>query len=41
MIAIAELKAVMPIADPHNYDEETKEYIAPKTEGSNTHSETV
>ncbi|MBO6523668.1 MAG: polysulfide reductase NrfD [Balneolaceae bacterium] len=26
MIAIAEIKAVMPQADPHNYDEETQEY---------------
>lgn len=26
MIAIAEIKAVLPQADPHNYDEETHEY---------------
>jgi molybdopterin-containing oxidoreductase family membrane subunit len=32
MVAIAEVKGVMPQADPHNYDEETKEFDAAKTE---------
>jgi Ni/Fe-hydrogenase subunit HybB-like protein len=32
MVAIAELKGVMPQADPHNYDEKTGEYIPPKVE---------
>ena len=26
MIAIAEVKLVMPQGDPHNYDDETQEY---------------
>ena len=32
MVALAEVKMVIPQADPHNYDEETKEYIEPKVE---------
>ncbi len=32
MVAVAELKGAMPQADPHNYDEETGEYIEPKVE---------
>lgn len=32
MVAIAEVKGVMPQADPHNYDEETKEFIESKAE---------
>ncbi|MDZ7690111.1 MAG: NrfD/PsrC family molybdoenzyme membrane anchor subunit [Balneolaceae bacterium] len=32
MVAIAEVKGVMPQADPHNYDDETKEYVEPKTQ---------
>ncbi|HET6528775.1 MAG TPA: hydrogenase, partial [Balneolaceae bacterium] len=27
MVAIAEVKGVMPQADPHNYDDETQEFI--------------
>jgi Ni/Fe-hydrogenase subunit HybB-like protein len=30
MVAVAELKGVMPQADPHNYDEETGEFKPPK-----------
>ena len=30
MIALAEIKAVIPQADPHNYDEENKEFQAPQ-----------
>ncbi|MDZ7715846.1 MAG: NrfD/PsrC family molybdoenzyme membrane anchor subunit [Balneolaceae bacterium] len=32
MVAIAEVKGVMPQADPHNYDEETKEFIKENAE---------
>ncbi|MDX1617455.1 MAG: NrfD/PsrC family molybdoenzyme membrane anchor subunit [Balneolaceae bacterium] len=32
MVAIAEVKNVLPQADPHNYDEETKEFIESKAE---------
>src|SRR5699024_1872090 len=32
MVAIAEVKGVMPQADPHNYDEETREFDPEKTE---------
>ena len=32
MVAVSELKGVMPQADPHNYDEKTGEYIPPKVE---------
>src|SRR5699024_7030157 len=32
MIAIAEVKKEMPQADPHNYDDETKEFIEGNTE---------
>ncbi len=30
MVALAEIKAILPQADPHNYDDVTKEYHAPK-----------
>jgi molybdopterin-containing oxidoreductase family membrane subunit len=30
MVAIAEVKGVMPQADPHNYDDETKKFIESK-----------
>ena len=32
MVAVAELKGVMPQADPHNYDEKTGKYVEPKVE---------
>jgi len=32
MVAVSELKGVMPQADPHNYDEETGEYVPPKVQ---------
>ena len=32
MVAIAEVKGVMPQADPHNYDDETQEFDEAKTE---------
>ncbi len=32
MVAVSELKGVMPQADPHNYDEKTGEYVPPKIE---------
>jgi molybdopterin-containing oxidoreductase family membrane subunit len=32
MVALAEVKAVIPQADPHNYDEDTNEFHAPKVE---------
>jgi molybdopterin-containing oxidoreductase family membrane subunit len=39
MIALAEIKAVIPLADPHNYDEDTSEFIAPKVEVPEPQSE--
>jgi len=41
MVAIAELKGVMPQADPHNYDEKTGEYIPPKVEVPEPYNKTV
>jgi len=32
MVALAEVKMVIPQADPHNYDDEKQEYKAPKVE---------
>jgi molybdopterin-containing oxidoreductase family membrane subunit len=41
MVAIAEIKAVIPLADPHNYDEETKEFNPPKVEVPEPQAEKV
>ncbi len=41
MIAIAEIKAVMPQADPHNYDEETQEFHPHEIEVPTPKAETV
>jgi Ni/Fe-hydrogenase subunit HybB-like protein len=41
MVAVAELKGVMPQADPHNYDEETGEYKEPKVEIPEPRKESV
>jgi len=35
MIAIAEIKMIIPQGDPHNYDEVTREFVAPITATSN------
>jgi molybdopterin-containing oxidoreductase family membrane subunit len=39
MVALAEIKAVIPQADPHNYDEETGEFHKPKVEVPEPQSE--
>jgi molybdopterin-containing oxidoreductase family membrane subunit len=41
MVALAEIKAVIPQADPHNYDEETGEFHKPKVEVPKPQSEKV
>ncbi len=41
MIAVAELKGAMPQADPHNYDEETGEYVEPTVEIPEPRKESV
>jgi molybdopterin-containing oxidoreductase family membrane subunit len=41
MVAIAEIKAVIPLADPHNYDEDTKEFHPPKVEVPEPQAEKV
>jgi molybdopterin-containing oxidoreductase family membrane subunit len=40
MVAVAELKGVMPQADPHNYDE-NGEYHTPKVEVPEPQNESV
>lgn len=41
MIAIAEVKGVMPQANPHNYDDETKEFVDTKSEPVKVQQQTV
>jgi len=41
MVAVAEIKAILPQADPHNYDEESKEFTPPKVEVPEPKTETV
>jgi molybdopterin-containing oxidoreductase family membrane subunit len=41
MVALAEIKAVIPLADPHNYNEQTKEFEAPIAEVPKPQAEKV